>query len=58
MRQGVLPDEDMDHEEEFEIDINEAEPEFLKGQSSRSGVEVPYLPHPALALFAMRPFGD
>ena len=32
--------EDDDHEEEFEIDINEAEPEFLKGQSSRSGVEV------------------
>ena len=27
-------------EEEFEIDINEAEPAFLKGQSSRSGVEV------------------
>ncbi len=27
-------------EEEYEIDINEAEPAFLKGQSSRSGVEV------------------
>jgi hypothetical protein len=37
--QGVLHEDD-DHEEEFEIDINEAEPEFLKGQSSRSGVEV------------------
>ena len=44
--QGVLHDEDDDHEEEFEIDINEAEPEFLKGQSSRSGVEVkPELSH-------------
>ena len=27
-------------EEEFEVDINEAEPQFLQGQSSRSGVEV------------------
>ena len=40
MAQGVLHDEDDDHEEEFEIDINEAEPEFLKGQSSRSGIDV------------------
>ena len=31
---------DDDVEEEFEVDINEAEPQFLQGQSSRSGVEV------------------
>lgn len=37
--QGILNIDD-DIEEEFEIDINEAEPAFLKGQSSRSGVEV------------------
>lgn len=37
--QGILNVDD-DVEEEFEIDINEAEPAFLKGQSSRSGVEV------------------
>lgn len=29
-----------DIEEEFEVDINEQEPAFLKGQSARSGVEV------------------
>lgn len=31
---------DDDVEEEFEVDINEQEPAFLKGQSARSGVEV------------------
>lgn len=31
---------DDDVEEEFEIDINDQEPEFLKGQSTKSGVEV------------------
>ena len=31
---------DDDPEEEFEIDINEEEPAFLKGQSSKSGVEM------------------
>lgn len=31
---------DDDVEEEFEIDINDEEPEFLKGQSAKSGVEV------------------
>ena len=29
-----------DHEEEFEIDINEQEPAFLKGQSTKNGGEV------------------
>lgn len=37
--QGILNVDD-DVEEEFEVDINEAEPQFLQGQSSRSGVEV------------------
>lgn len=37
--QGMLHVDD-DVEEEFEIDINDAEPEFLKGQSQKSGVEV------------------
>mmetsp|Transcript_12824 Transcript_12824/g.38739 ORF Transcript_12824/g.38739 Transcript_12824/m.38739 type:complete len:1220 (-) Transcript_12824:544-4203(-) len=36
---GILNFDD-DNEEEFEIDINDAEPAFLAGQSSRSGVEV------------------
>jgi ATP-dependent RNA helicase DHX8/PRP22 len=31
---------DDDVEEEFEVDINEVEPEFLKGNSSRSGREM------------------
>ena len=29
-----------DAEEEFEIDINEQEPAFLKGQSAKNGAEV------------------
>lgn len=29
-----------DAEEEFEIDINEQEPAFLKGQSTKNGAEV------------------
>ncbi|KAK9837133.1 hypothetical protein WJX81_005309 [Elliptochloris bilobata] len=37
--QGILNVDD-DVEEEFEVDINEQEPAFLKGQSARSGVEV------------------
>jgi len=37
--QGILNIDD-DIEEEFEIDINDQEPEFLKGQSQKSGVEV------------------
>lgn len=37
--QGMLHVED-DHEEEFEIDINEQEPAFLKGQSTKNGGEV------------------
>lgn len=30
----------MQVEEEFEIDINDDEPEFLKGHSSKSGIEL------------------
>ena len=37
--QGILNVDD-DVEEEFEVDINDTEPEFLKGQSAKSGVEV------------------
>ena len=37
--QGILPVEE-EVEEEFEIDINDTEPTFLKGQSAKSGVEV------------------
>lgn len=37
--QGVLHT-DLEAEQEFEIDINEDEPLFLKGQSSKTGVEV------------------
>ena len=37
--QGLMHVDD-DVEEEFEIDINDEEPEFLKGQSAKSGVEV------------------
>lgn len=37
--QGLMHVDD-DVEEEFEIDINDEEPEFLKGQSTKSGVEV------------------
>jgi ATP-dependent RNA helicase DHX8/PRP22 len=29
-----------DDQEEFEIDLNDDEPEFLKGHSSRSGIEM------------------
>lgn len=29
-----------DEQEEFEIDLNDDEPEFLKGHSSRSGIEM------------------
>lgn len=29
-----------DNQEEFEIDLNDDEPEFLKGHSSRSGIEM------------------
>ncbi len=45
--QGILNVDD-DVEEEFEVDINEAEPQFLQGQSSRSGVEVRYILRPSL----------
>jgi ATP-dependent RNA helicase DHX8/PRP22 len=38
--QGVLAGADEDAEEEFEIDLNDAEPEFLKGHSSKSGIEM------------------
>ncbi|GMH39385.1 hypothetical protein BSKO_07283 [Bryopsis sp. KO-2023] len=38
-RGTLFVDED-NQEEEFEIDINEDEPPFLKGQSSKSGVEM------------------
>jgi ATP-dependent RNA helicase DHX8/PRP22 len=38
--QGVLHAE-LEAEEEYEIDINEDEPLFLRGQSSKTGVEVP-----------------
>ena len=37
--QGLLHVED-DIEDEFEIDINEQEPAFLKGQSTKNGGEV------------------
>jgi len=37
--QGIMNVDD-DIEEEFEVDINEQEPAFLKGQSARSGAEV------------------
>ena len=37
--QGILGVDD-DIEEEYEVDINNTEPEFLKGQSTKSGVEV------------------
>ena len=37
---GGLVVADDDVEEEFEVDLNDAEPEFLKGQSGRGGVEV------------------
>lgn len=37
--QGIMHVED-DAEEEFEIDINEQEPAFLKGQSTKNGAEV------------------
>jgi len=36
---GLL-NQDLEAEEEYEIDINEEEPLFLKGQSSKAGVEV------------------
>jgi hypothetical protein len=36
----VLAGADEDAEEEFEIDLNDAEPEFLKGHSSKSGIEM------------------
>lgn len=39
MVQGMLHVDD-DLEDEFEIDINEQEPAFLKGQSAKSGGEV------------------
>uniref|UniRef100_A0A7R9YV67 RNA helicase n=1 Tax=Chlamydomonas euryale TaxID=1486919 RepID=A0A7R9YV67_9CHLO len=37
---GVLAEAQDQHEEEFEIDLNDVEPEFLKGASTRSGVEM------------------
>ncbi|MEW5307724.1 MAG: hypothetical protein WDW36_010101 [Sanguina aurantia] len=37
---GILAGADDDCEEEFEIDLNDEEPEFLKGASSRSGLEM------------------
>ncbi|KAK9814683.1 hypothetical protein WJX72_009734 [[Myrmecia] bisecta] len=37
--QGILHAEE-ENEEEFEIDLNDAEPAFLAGQSSHSGVEM------------------
>eukprot|EP00951_Prasinocladus_malaysianus_P013916 scaffold105887_cov32-Prasinocladus_malaysianus.AAC.4 len=36
--QGLL-NQDLAAEEEFEIDINEDEPTFLKGHTSKAGVE-------------------
>lgn len=36
---GLL-NQDLEAEEEYEIDINEEEPMFLKGQSTKTGVEV------------------
>jgi hypothetical protein len=33
-------DASQDDQEEFEIDLNDDEPEFLKGHSSRSGIEM------------------
>ena len=37
---GVLAAAEEDVEEEFEIDLNDEEPEFLKGHSTKSGVEM------------------
>lgn len=37
---GVLAGADDDAEEEFEIDLNDDEPEFLKGHSTKSGIEM------------------
>jgi hypothetical protein len=36
----VVPPVLQDNQEEFEIDLNDDEPEFLKGHSSRSGIEM------------------
>eukprot|EP00879_Flechtneria_rotunda_P012406 GHRR01012955.1.p1 GENE.GHRR01012955.1~~GHRR01012955.1.p1 ORF type:complete len:1206 (+),score=437.88 GHRR01012955.1:239-3856(+) len=38
--QGVLAGVEEDDQEEFEIDLNDDEPEFLKGHSTRSGIEM------------------
>lgn len=37
---GILATAQEGDEEEFEVDLNEAEPTFLKGHSSRSGIEM------------------
>jgi hypothetical protein len=37
---GVLAAAEEEAEEEFEIDLNDEEPEFLKGHSTKSGVEM------------------
>jgi ATP-dependent RNA helicase DHX8/PRP22 len=36
----VLANANEDNEEEYEIDLNDEEPAFLKGCSSRSGIEM------------------
>ncbi|KAL4424788.1 hypothetical protein ABPG77_000828 [Micractinium sp. CCAP 211/92] len=37
---GALANVDADVEEEFEIDLNDAEPQFLRGQTTKTGVEM------------------
>ncbi|KAI7836400.1 hypothetical protein COHA_009732 [Chlorella ohadii] len=37
---GALANVDAEVEEEFEIDLNDAEPDFLKGQTAKTGVEM------------------
>jgi ATP-dependent RNA helicase DHX8/PRP22 len=38
--QGILSTAGQEAEEEFEIDLNDTEPEFLKGSSTKSGIEM------------------
>ena len=38
--QGILAGAGEDDDEEFEIDLNDTEPEFLKGNSTKSGIEM------------------
>ncbi|PRW58375.1 putative pre-mRNA-splicing factor ATP-dependent RNA helicase [Chlorella sorokiniana] len=37
---GALANVDAEVEEEFEIDLNDAEPDFLRGQTTKTGVEM------------------